>query len=547
MTELDSSDWRFIVKRIREGECVFFLGAGANVKSVEYDYPGLPLGGAVAFRIMEMWMDLKGVDLKKATQVITHKKITDASPRYDDLTRVGLENLARVALHVESREDFKDLFGYLKDILPDEECMPSPLLDTLARIPSPQKLTYPPFQLIVTTNYDSLLEKALDLHKRDYKVIVQRPEGFDEKTQKQLENELAEYSGIVVYKIHGSFTTSRLNVDQILNWSSFCLKLREEGIETLPSPSRRILELLTPEMRQLVINLERVGDLSRSDKFNLVAALNDILKDRNFYRKEDFEAISANEPKTFLGHNLDKLTDAEVQRLNRLLMEAAYPNEIKKQPASAHPIIITEDDYIQFLTVIGKQGIPTFIKSALTSSTLLFLGYSLEDWDFRTVYKALIEGLERREQLKSYAIQRYPSGFWVDFWKGQNKKVQIRDVDVYDFAEDLKLFLNIETQPFLKGLCSELEEDAYDMIVARRSLERQREKSGDAHPRLSWRAFAQLRLEHVLAQHRDADEKAGQSNQVKSWMDFLRVHHLPQDDPSLEPDENSTEGERGLN
>lgn len=545
MTEFDSSDWRFIVKRIREGECVLFLGAGANVKSEEYDYPGLPLGGAVAFRIMEMWMDLKGVDLKQSTRVVTHKKITDASPRYDDLTRVGLENLARVALHVESREDFKDLFGYLKDILPDEECIPSPLLDTIARIPSPQKRTYPPFQLIVTTNYDSLLEKALDIHKRDYKVIVQRPEGFDEKTQKQLENELAEYSGIVVYKIHGSFTTSRLNVDQILNWSSFCLKLKEEGTKTLPSPSRRVLELLPSELRQLVVSLERVGDLSRSDKFNLVAALNDILKDRNFYRKEDFEAISANESKAFLGRSLEKLTSAEVQRLNRLLLQAAYPNEIKRQLASDHPIIVTEDDYIQFLTVIGKQGIPTFITSALTTSTLLFLGYSLEDWDFRTVYKALIEGLERREQLKSYAIQRYPSGFWVDFWKGQNKKVHIRDVDVYDFAEDLKLLLNIEEQPFLKALCTELEEDAYDLIVARRLLERQREKAGAARPRLSWSAFARLRLEHASALHLDAVENAGQLNQVKSWLDFLRIHHLPQDEPRLELDDTYIEGERG--
>lgn len=545
MTELDSGDWRFIIKRIQEGECVFFLGAGANVKSADYDYPGLPLGGAVAFRIMEMWMGLKGVDLKQATRVVTHKKITDASPRYDDLTRVGLENLARVALHVESREDFKDLFGYLKDILPDEECNPSPLLDTLARIPSPQQPTYPPFRLIVTTNYDSLLEKALDFYKRDYKVIVQRPEGFDEKTQQELENELAGYSGLVVYKIHGSFTNSRLNVDQIRNWSSFCLKLKQEGTEARSSPSRRILELLPPEIRQLVVDLERVGDLSRSDKFNLVAALNDILNDRNFYQEEDFDEISANEPKTFLGHNAGNLSGAEVQRLNRLLIEAAYPNEIKRQLASDHPIIITEDDYIQFLTVIGKQGIPTFIKSALTTSTLLFLGYSLEDWDFRTVYKALIEGLERREQLKSYAIQRYPSGFWVDFWKGQNKKVQIRDVDVYDFAEDLKPLLNIEEQPFIKALCTELEEDAYDLIVARRSLERQREKAGDAHPRLSWREFARLHLEHVLAQRPGAAENAGQSSQVKSWLDFLRVYHLPPYKPRLEPDETQAEGERG--
>ena len=59
------------------------------------------------------------------------------------------------------------------------------------------------------------------------------------------------------------------------------------------------------------------------------------------------------------------------------------------------PIIVTEDDYIQLLTVVGGKdiGVPRPILRRIIPSTLLFLGYSLEDWDFRTIYKGLIERL----------------------------------------------------------------------------------------------------------------------------------------------------------
>src|SRR5262249_19114452 len=45
-------------------------------------------------------------------------------------------------------------------------------------------------------------------------------------------------------------------------------------------------------------------------------------------------------------------------------------------------IIVTEEDYIDFLAFIGGEGfgIDNQIIAKLVDSTLLFLGYSLEDW-----------------------------------------------------------------------------------------------------------------------------------------------------------------------
>jgi hypothetical protein len=118
-------------------------------------------------------------------------------------------------------------------------------------------------------------------------------------------------------------------------------------------------------------------------------------------------------------------------------IHGSFDVEPGQQPPPS--VIITEDDYIDFLTVLGREkekiGIPNFVIKRITGSTLLFLGYSLEDWDFRTIYKGWIETLPPHQSRKSFAFQRDPPGFWVDFW--QRKGVIIYNVDLYDFSQQL--------------------------------------------------------------------------------------------------------------
>jgi len=102
-------------------------------------------------------------------------------------------------------------------------------------------------------------------------------------------------------------------------------------------------------------------------------------------------------------------------------------------------IIITEDDYIDFLTVHEKDsvkiGVPNLIRKSITPSTLLFLGYSLQDWDFRTIYRGLVERLNKHQARKSFAIQHNPPEYWGVYW--EKKGIEIYSMDVYDFAEEL--------------------------------------------------------------------------------------------------------------
>jgi hypothetical protein len=281
------SHMQLIVDRVHEGRCVPFLGAAANVSSQVRGYKGLPLGADVAGELVKQ-IQFKGPNAK---------------------------DLARVALQYEFETDRPYLINTLKTILPDMKCTPSPLLEILARLP---------FKLVITTNYDRLLERALE--KQDFKVIFQPTKGFEDtpETKQQFE-ELEEYNGLMIYKIHGTF----------------------------------------------------------------------------------FDKVLGSAP----------LEDEEMS-----------------------PLIITEDDYIEFLTVVGKDkdriGVPNLILKKIIPSTLLFLGYSLEDWDFRTIYKGLIEPLPKHQARKSFAIQKDPSEFWVEFW--QKKGVEIYNLDLYDFAEQLE-------------------------------------------------------------------------------------------------------------
>lgn len=101
------------------------------------------------------------------------------------------------------------------------------------------------------------------------------------------------------------------------------------------------------------------------------------------------------------------------------------------------PLIITEDDYIDFLTLLNteKHPLPREITARLANSTLLFLGYSLEDWDFRVLYKSMLNADDEPFRPASYSVQKDPPPYWIDFWK--TKKVNIINSDIYEFTDAL--------------------------------------------------------------------------------------------------------------
>jgi hypothetical protein len=74
-------------------------------------------------------------------------------------------------------------------------------------------------------------------------------------------------------------------------------------------------------------------------------------------------------------------------------------------------MVMSEDDYFQFLINVSKDQelIPKRIQQAITGTSLMLLGYSLEDWDFRILFHFLAGYLKNSTSKTHVAVQLSPS------------------------------------------------------------------------------------------------------------------------------------------
>ena len=94
-----------------------------------------------------------------------------------------------------------------------------------------------------------------------------------------------------------------------------------------------------------------------------------------------------------------------------------------KAPAS---LVLTEDDYLDFLIQLSKNEelLPARIKEALAGSTLLFLGYRLADWDFRVLFRGIVNYLEKSTAYAHVSVQLAPGREGVTTKEQQEKAQQ---------------------------------------------------------------------------------------------------------------------------
>ena len=75
-------------------------------------------------------------------------------------------------------------------------------------------------------------------------------------------------------------------------------------------------------------------------------------------------------------------------------------------------LVLTEDDYFDYLIGVtsNKELIPSTVRRKLADTALLFLGFQLEDWNFRVVYRSIMgqEGRGRRSRYAHIAGQIEP-------------------------------------------------------------------------------------------------------------------------------------------
>ncbi|MEI2689141.1 MAG: SIR2 family protein [Anaerolineae bacterium] len=75
-------------------------------------------------------------------------------------------------------------------------------------------------------------------------------------------------------------------------------------------------------------------------------------------------------------------------------------------------MVLTEDDYFDYLIGVTSNNdlIPAAVRRALTDTALLFLGFNLDEWDFRVLFRSIMqrEGRNRRGRYAHIAAQIDP-------------------------------------------------------------------------------------------------------------------------------------------
>jgi hypothetical protein len=78
---------------------------------------------------------------------------------------------------------------------------------------------------------------------------------------------------------------------------------------------------------------------------------------------------------------------------------------------SAESLVLTEDDYLDFLVSISRDGelLPHQMRRSLSGTSLLFVGYSLADSSFRVLFRGLVNSLEQSLRRISVTVQLPPA------------------------------------------------------------------------------------------------------------------------------------------
>jgi hypothetical protein len=72
-------------------------------------------------------------------------------------------------------------------------------------------------------------------------------------------------------------------------------------------------------------------------------------------------------------------------------------------------LVLTEDDYFDFLVNVDRIGIPPLIQEALSATSLLFIGYRLADWNFRVLFRGFVELTQSSDRRLSVTVQLPPT------------------------------------------------------------------------------------------------------------------------------------------
>ena len=105
-------------------------------------------------------------------------------------------------------------------------------------------------------------------------------------------------------------------------------------------------------------------------------------------------------------------------------------------------IVITEEDYIDFIQRMSFQSshhpIHIYMRYRLGSWPVLFVGYSLKDYNLRLLFKTLRWNMDAALYPRCFSVDPYPDNLVVAVWlRGETPMVSFIEQDLWEFVPDL--------------------------------------------------------------------------------------------------------------
>jgi hypothetical protein len=117
-------------------------------------------------------------------------------------------------------------------------------------------------------------------------------------------------------------------------------------------------------------------------------------------------------------------------------------------------LVLTEDDYFNYLIGVtsNRKLIPEVVRRALADSALLFLGFRMDDWNFRVIFRSFMsqEGRGRRRKYTHVAAQ-------IDPEEGRIREPERarRYLERYFQSDDISIYWG-SSEDFIRDLASRL-------------------------------------------------------------------------------------------
>jgi hypothetical protein len=433
-----------VIAALQDGELIPFLGAGVNLYGRD-----------------------EADDYKLGSYLPSGRELAVYLANEFSYKHPDRNNLLLVSQYASTLRGSGSFYRRLGEVF-DREYPINGLHKFLARVPASLKRRgcRHQYQLIVTTNYDDVLEEAFREEHEPFDLVTYVAAG--------------KYQGKFRHVPHGALPregTALIRLGEIKNAAGFIGKLR--AMADPPSPYLRAL--LDPGVRRLLDAYDGSSEALGALLPVLVEGLNRALSGRLF-DETHFAGVA-------LAEDVRRLLDEKPQGglatcINRLLLEESYPHELARSPRSFRIIedpntyrdlpfdylklrrtvilkihgavdrvadresfpaeliedsfVITEDDYITYLahTDISKL-VPAQLKSKLSNSGFLFLGYGLRDWNLRVIMHRMWG--EQKLSFASWAIQRSAEDMEKELWAKRN--VRIIETRLEEYIPELEQLL----------------------------------------------------------------------------------------------------------